>query len=246
MTLPASTQKVLTAVAALLQLGPDCRFVTNFETSAKLDSHTLTGNLVIWFSFSPALTRQQVLNIVNALKQIGIHKVDGDLIVDISAFTSHDKAPGWVWNDMTQYFTALPAAAIIGRNCFSISLYPAEKADDMAYIKTASFYPVNMFSEVKTLAKGASARRYCELDVVPGELNRYILIGFLTQRSEPLPLAFAVQNGTSYSGAIFKNELENASIEVTGHVKKRIQPIAQSPVLVKTKSQPLHALLKIM
>lgn len=246
MALPASTQKVVTALAALLQLGPDYRFVTNFESSAKLNNNTLTGDLVIRFSGDPTLTRQQIRNMVNALKQLGIHKVDGDLIVDISAFTSHDKAPGWVWNDMTQCFSAPPAAAIIDRNCFSVSLYPAEKAGDMAYIKTASFYPVNMFSEVKTLAKGAPEGRYCELDVVPGELNRYTLTGCLAQRSEPLPLAFAVQNGASYSGAIVKNELENAGIELTGHVKKRTLPTPQSQILVKTESKPLHDLLKVM
>ncbi|WP_375083762.1 serine-type D-Ala-D-Ala carboxypeptidase [Providencia sp. SKLX074055] len=246
MALPASTQKVVTALAALLQLGPDYRFVTNFETSAKLNNNTLSGDLVIRFSGDPTLTRQQIRNMANALKQIGIHKVDGDLIVDISAFASHDKAPGWVWNDMTQCFSAPPAAAIIDRNCFSVSLYPAERAGDMAFIKTANFYPVNMFSEVKTLAKGSPEARYCELDVVPGELNRYTLTGCLTQRSEPLPLAFAVQNGASYSGAIVKNELKTAGIELTGNVKKRTQPTTQSQVLVKTESKPLHDLLKVM
>ena len=245
MALPASTQKVVTALAALLQLGPDYRFVTNFETSAKLNNNTLSGDLVIRFSGDPTLTRQQIRNMANALKQIGIHKVDGDLIVDISAFASHDKAPGWVWNDMTQCFSAPPAAAIIDRNCFSVSLYPAERAGDMAFIKTANFYPVNMFSEVKTLAKGSPEARYCELDVVPGELNRYTLTGCLTQRSEPLPLAFAVQNGASYSGAIVKNELKTAGIELTGNVKKRTQPTTQSQVLVKTESKPLHDLLKV-
>ncbi|HBO22213.1 serine-type D-Ala-D-Ala carboxypeptidase [Providencia sp.] len=246
MALPASTQKVVTALAALLQLGPDYRFVTNFETSAKLNDKTLAGDLVIRFSGDPTLTRQQIRNMANALKQIGIQKVEGDLIVDISAFASHDKAPGWVWNDMTQCFSAPPAAAIIDRNCFSVSLYPAEKAGEMAYIKTANFYPVNMFSEVRTLAKGSTEARYCELDVVPGELNRYTLTGCLMQRSEPLPLAFAVQNGASYSGAIVKNELTTAGIELTGHVKKRTQLTPQSQVLVKTESKPLHDLLKVM
>lgn len=246
MALPASTQKVVTALAALLQLGPDYRFVTNFETNGKLNNNTLSGDLVIRFSGDPTLTRQQIRNMANALKQVGIHKVDGDLIVDISAFASHDKAPGWVWNDMTQCFSAPPAAAIIDRNCFSVSLYPSDKAGEMAYIKTASFYPVNMFSEVKTLAKGSPEARYCELDVVPGELNRYTLTGCLTQRSEPLPLAFAVQNGASYSGAIVKNELQVAGIELSGAVKKRTQPTPQSQVLVKTESKPLHDLLKIM
>ena len=246
MALPASTQKVVTALAALLQLGPDYRFVTNFETSAKLNDKTLAGDLVIRFSGDPTLTRQQIRNMANALKQIGIQKVEGDLIVDISAFASHDKAPGWVWNDMTQCFSAPPAAAIIDRNCFSVSLYPAEKAGEMAYIKTTNFYPVNMFSEVRTLAKGSTEARYCELDVVPGELNRYTLTGCLMQRSEPLPLAFAVQNGASYSGAIVKNELTTAGIELTGHVKKRTQLTPQSQILVKTESKPLHDLLKVM
>lgn len=141
MALPASTQKVVTALAALLQLGPDYRFVTNFETNAKLNNNTLTGDLVIRFSGDPTLTRQQIRNMVNALKQIGIHKVEGDLIVDISAFTSHDKAPGWVWNDMTQCFSAPPAAAIIDRNCFSVSLYPAQKNRGYGLYQGSQFLP---------------------------------------------------------------------------------------------------------
>lgn len=61
-----------------------------------------------------------------------------------------------------------------------------------------------MFSQVITLAKGSTDARYCTLDVIPGELNRYILTGCLIQRTEPLPLAFAIQNGASYAGAIIK------------------------------------------
>lgn len=92
MALPASTQKVVTALAALLQLGPDFRFVTSFETNASLKNDTLNGDLVIRFTGDPTLTRQQIRNMVNALKQLGIRKINGDLIVDISAFASHDKA----------------------------------------------------------------------------------------------------------------------------------------------------------
>lgn len=57
-----------------------------------------------------------------------------------------------------------------------------------------------MFSEVKTLERGSAEGRFCELDVVPGELNRYTITGCMNQRSEPLPLAFGVQNGASYAG----------------------------------------------
>lgn len=41
MALPASTQKVITALAALLQLGPDFRFTTTLETKGSLDGGVL-------------------------------------------------------------------------------------------------------------------------------------------------------------------------------------------------------------
>ncbi len=73
-----------------------------------------------------------------------------------------------------------------------------------------------MFSQVRTLAKGSPDAQYCELDVVPGDLNRYTLTGCLTQRADPLPLAFAIQDGASYAGAILKDELKQAGITYTG------------------------------
>lgn len=45
---------------------------------------------------------------------------------------------------------------------------------------------------MRTLAKGSPEAQYCELDVVPGDLNRYTLTGCLTQRADPSrwPLPF--------------------------------------------------------
>ncbi|MDI4702915.1 glutaminase, partial [Salmonella enterica subsp. enterica serovar Cerro] len=43
-------------------------------------------------------------------------------------------------NDLTQCFSAPPAAAIVDRNCFSVSLYSAQKPNDLAFIRVASYY----------------------------------------------------------------------------------------------------------
>lgn len=246
MALPASTQKVLTALAALLQLGPDFRFVTTLESHGTMTDGVLRGNLIARFDGDPTLTRQQLRNMVATLRKAGVKQVAGDLIIDTSVFASHDKAPGWPWNDMTQCFSAPPAAAIVDRNCFSVSLYSAPNPGDMAFIRVASYYPVQMFSEVRTLAKGSPDAQYCELDVVPGELNRFTLTGCLTQRSEPLPLAFAVQNGASYAGAILKDELKKANIQIDGSLRRQTTPSPAGSVLAQTQSAPLHDLLKIM
>ena len=216
MALPASTQKVITALAALLQLGPDFRFTTTLETKGSLDGGVLKGDLIARFGGDPTLKRQDIRNMVATLKKAGVQRIEGNVLIDTSVFASHDKAPGWPWNDLTQCFSAPPAAAIVDRNCFSVSLYSAQKPGDVAFIRVASYYPVTMFSQVRTLARGSSEAQYCELDVVPGDLNRYTLTGCLPQRSEPLPLAFAIQDGASYAGAILKAELAQAGITYSG------------------------------
>lgn len=80
-----------------------------------------------------------------------------------------------------------------------------------------------MFSQVRTLAKGSPDAQYCELDVVPGDLNRFTLTGCLTQRADPLPLAFAIQDGASYAGAILKDELKQAGITYSGTLLRQTQ-----------------------
>ena len=246
MALPASTMKILTALAALLQLGPDFRFTTTFETKGSVSDGVLKGDLIARFAGDPTFKRQNIRNMVAALRKQGIKQITGNVVIDSSVFASHDKAPGWPWNDITQCFSAPPAAAIVDRNCFSVSLYSAPKPNDNAFIRVASYYPVHMFSEVRTLAKGSPDAQYCELDVVPGELNRYTLTGCLTQRSEPLPLAFAIQDGSSYAGAILKDELQQAEIQIDGTLKRQTQPTPAGTVLAQTQSAPLHDLLRLM
>lgn len=246
MALPASTQKVITALAALLQLGPDYRFTTTLESRGEVRDGVLEGNLIARFGGDPSFKRQDLRNMVAALKRAGVEKIKGNVLIDTSIFASHDKAPGWPWNDMTQCFSAPPSAAIVDRNCFSVSLYSAPKANDLAYVRVASFYPITVLSQVRTLPRGSSEAQYCELDVVPGDLNRYVLTGCLTQRADPLPLAFAIQDGAGYAGAILKQELTTAGITYDGSLMRQTQQNEPGTVIASKQSPPLHDLLRIM
>ncbi|WP_077726034.1 D-alanyl-D-alanine carboxypeptidase/D-alanyl-D-alanine endopeptidase, partial [Escherichia coli] len=98
------------------------------------------GDLVGGFGAVATLKRQDSRNMVMTLKKSGVNQIDGNVLMDTSSFASHDKAPCWPWNDMTQCFSAPPAAAIVDRNCFSVSLYSAPKPGDMAFIRGASYY----------------------------------------------------------------------------------------------------------
>ncbi|MCH4256889.1 MAG: serine-type D-Ala-D-Ala carboxypeptidase [Proteus vulgaris] len=246
LALPASTQKVVTALAALLQLGGDYQFTTTMETEGKIKNDQLNGDLIFRFSGDPTLTRQQLRGMVAVLKQSGITKVHGDLLIDTSAFSSHDKAPGWVWNDMTQCFSAPPSAAIVDKNCFSVLLQSGNKDGDIATIRKASFYPVTVLSEVETYEKGSTRTRFCELDVTVRDLNTYVITGCIPKRDDAVPLMFSIQDGAHWAGTILKEELQRSNIELDGYIKRRSQVKAPVTVLAQTQSKPLHNLLTTM
>lgn len=146
---------------------------------------------------------------------------------------------------MTQCFSAPPAAAIVDRNCFSVSLYSAQNPTIRLYSR-GILLPGHHVQPVRTLARGSAEAQYCELDVVPGDLNRYTLTGCLPQRADPLPLAFAIQDGASYAGAIIKDELKQAGITYSGTLLRQTLVNEPGTVVASKQSAPLHDLLKIM
>ncbi|MDR0805380.1 MAG: serine-type D-Ala-D-Ala carboxypeptidase [Enterobacteriaceae bacterium] len=245
LTLPASTQKVVTALAALLQLGDNYRFTTTLESHGSINNAVLNGDLIVRFSGDPTLTRQQIRTMIQTIKQQNIRKISGNLVIDTAVFASHDKASGWVWNDMTQCFSAPVSAAIIDKNCFPITLQTAKQAGDAATVQVASNYPVQVTSQVRSYPQNSPNARFCEFDVVAGENQRYTLTGCLTQQEKPITLEFAIQDGADYAGKIIKSELQQAGIQI-GAISYQTEKNTSANVLAQTQSAPLHDLLTMM
>ena len=95
--LPASTQKVFTAVAAKLVLGDAFQFETSLLSNGKIQNNTLEGDLVVQFTGDPDLTSGQLYTLLANLKNQGIQKINGDLVLDTSVFASHEP---WIGLDL--------------------------------------------------------------------------------------------------------------------------------------------------
>ena len=79
---PASNVKVATAYAIFKTLGPNYRFQTNVWTDGQIDkeSGTLYGNLYV-SGRDPIFNLEHAVSISNALNNLGVRKITGDLIV---------------------------------------------------------------------------------------------------------------------------------------------------------------------
>lgn len=79
---PASNVKVATAYAVLKTFGPNYRFPTTVYTDGTIDAATgtLNGNLYV-SGRDPSFTYEHGVFLANALNQIGVRQVNGDLVV---------------------------------------------------------------------------------------------------------------------------------------------------------------------
>lgn len=111
--LPASTMKCLTAAAAL-EAGLDtARFETRVYTRGKIDNGVLNGDLVIAGNGDPTIESGQfpgnssfVNGIVNAVKKAGISSIEGEILVDTSAFPDNGPCDRWELSDVRYEYGA--------------------------------------------------------------------------------------------------------------------------------------------
>ncbi|STO53764.1 D-alanyl-D-alanine carboxypeptidase [Canicola haemoglobinophilus] len=241
--LPASTQKVLTALAAKLTLGDQFKFETSLLTNGKIENSQLKGDLIVKFTGDPDLTSGQLYNLLAQLKQKGVSKITGNLILDTSVFAGHDRGLGWIWNDLTMCFNSPPAAVNIDNNCFYVDLDATQAAGELVKFNIPAQYPVQVFGQVRIASKEESP--YCTLDAVVHDNNRYQIKGCLSRQTKPFGLSFAVQDPNAYAAAIISRQLTRLGIQFSGNIQ---QPHSSSKgiLLAQHLSKPLPDLLKKM
>ncbi len=143
---PASTMKIVTTASAFQLLGKDFRFETVLQHSGTFDKTTgvLDGDLIIKGSGDPSLNSEyfrkpeDTFHVANKwasiLKDKGIKKITGQIVLDVSCF--EEDIPGtWVWGDLGNYFGAAPHGLSYNDNKFYIVFKAAAKAGDSVCVK---------------------------------------------------------------------------------------------------------------
>ncbi|RMZ59109.1 D-alanyl-D-alanine carboxypeptidase/D-alanyl-D-alanine-endopeptidase [Chryseobacterium nematophagum] len=111
----ASTQKIFTAAAALEILGKNYTYKTTSSYSGNIKGGTLNGNLFVSSTGDPTLGSGRYdsykpenfkKKFIEAIKNTGIIKISGDLIIDDSYFDHQTIPGGWPWDDLGNYYGA--------------------------------------------------------------------------------------------------------------------------------------------
>ncbi len=231
---PASTLKIVTALAAKLELGDDFRFTTTLKTSS--------NDAVIYFVGDPTLQTEDLKNLLILAKKNGLKQIEGDLWLDNSAFTGYNRAVGWPWDILGVCYSAPASAISLNENCVQASIYT--QSDGATRVFVPEHQPIQVTSSVETVSKEIQKSRHCDLGLLAGADNNYELQGCLAERDKPLPLNFAVQDPERYTSQILAELLNQLNIQVKGNIRIGSAPEKQRKFVAQHQSIPLPDLLE--
>jgi D-alanyl-D-alanine carboxypeptidase/D-alanyl-D-alanine-endopeptidase (penicillin-binding protein 4) len=83
---PASTIKALTTFVALDSLGPSYTWKTRVYRAGRLSNGVLNGDLILVGGGDPYMTSERWWSLVQNLRELGLAKINGDIIIDNTYF----------------------------------------------------------------------------------------------------------------------------------------------------------------
>ena len=253
--MPASNNKILTAVPALLRLGPDYRYVTRIFADGSIADGALKGNLVVSGTGDPAFAPRfhdgdpfRVFKDWAArLKEKGIRRIEGGIVGDGSAFPPSLLGQGWEWDDVGLSSAAPVSALQFNENLYSVEVTPGEAEGAPAAVQCAPVPDyVAIDAKVTTIAPGSRGR----VEIRRGERRDSLIVrGTIAAQAKPSRSSRSVELPSRYFAAALRKALQDEGIDVTGAsigMRETADEVPASPgeLLFEHPSPPLAEILK--
>ncbi len=252
---PASTMKVITAVAAGARLGWGFRFETRLVAMGPVENGTLSGDLVVVGSGDPTINPRHPSRMTafddwaRALGAQGIRHITGHVVGDDSAMEQPGWGIGWAWDDLAVGYGAAYGALQFNDNEAEVTVGPGATpgAGPVVYVSPANH---GLLLDVQALTAAEDAEPSLTLSRVPG--TRFLDVrGRVPLGSAPVSDMVAVANPTLFFAAELRATLMRHGIAVDGAAvdidEQSARPrVADGTTLLVDLSPPLSEIVQPM
>lgn len=247
---PASNQKILTAVTALRTLGPEFRYPTTVCTLTPPDAAgTLQGDLFLRGSGDPSLTSAQLENLARTVAKSGVKRIIGRIVGDGTALDNQVLGNAWQWDDEPFYYSPQVSGLNCDGNVVLVSVRPAAKIAEPATI-LINGRPVDeetyviVENRVQTVVNSKDSVAKISFDRVRG-MNRIVVSGTIPVEAKEESEAITIEDPARFAASRFVLALIKAGIAVETPlwIDASATP-TNTREIAKSESKPLSELLK--
>jgi D-alanyl-D-alanine carboxypeptidase/D-alanyl-D-alanine-endopeptidase (penicillin-binding protein 4) len=128
---PASLMKLVTTSAALELLGPSFTWRTPVYVEGVVREGVLQGNLYVRGQGDPRLGVEKLWQLMRRVQGLGIQRIEGDIVLDRSAFEVPWRDPGSFDGEPLRPYNATPDALLINFKSLLIHWVPDRAAQEV-------------------------------------------------------------------------------------------------------------------
>ncbi|MQM25710.1 D-alanyl-D-alanine carboxypeptidase/D-alanyl-D-alanine endopeptidase [Glycomyces albidus] len=217
--LPGSNQKLTTVAGALETLGEDFTFATEVLGDRPVDG-VVSGDLYLRGSGDPSMLEADYQRLAADLADLGVSRIDGDLVADDTAFDAARHGDEWAWGDLQYQAAAEISALTVGSGAehwagtVRLFMTGGAAAGDPVQVEMV---PEN---DYVTVVNEATTGTTTNLSVNRDEhANTLRVTGTVKAGETPDYFTRAVIDPTALVADVFANALADNGIDLTGGIR---------------------------
>ncbi|MFN8769432.1 MAG: D-alanyl-D-alanine carboxypeptidase/D-alanyl-D-alanine-endopeptidase [Neisseriaceae bacterium] len=209
----ASNMKLFTSYFALSELKPDFHWQTKLYYTGNVSNGVLYGNIYLVGGGDPTLDDKAIFKIFSILKQNGIKKIKGNVILDSSIFNS---IPRYSFLNTNPYDvdTILPSGLMINGEINHVILTTSRQS----VVIKSDVYGFEAINNLKVnVAESICSDLYNKIKI-DKHLNKIIFSGTVSYNCNNRNLAYRLLSNFAYNRTIVYKVLNDFNITIYGDV----------------------------
>jgi D-alanyl-D-alanine carboxypeptidase/D-alanyl-D-alanine-endopeptidase (penicillin-binding protein 4) len=236
--MPASTNKLVTAGAAMAVLGPNYQFATRVLADHRPDENgVINGNLYIVGGGDPTLTIEKVWLLAHGVRIAGVKKVTGDLVGDDSFHDNVRFYPEWGRQSFRAYHASLGALSV-NWNTITFWVRPGPRPGTPAVV-TLDPHPAGMHL-TGTIQTVEGARSKCTMSMNHDHVE---VSGTIGVESNPGPTHQAIHEPLEFALGAIREQLTREGVEIVGASRAGATP-SQATLIHEHQSDFLSQIIR--
>jgi len=228
--IPASNQKILTAVAALEVLGPTHHFTTEVLADAAPDAEGAVGTLYLRGGGDPALTSEDFWRLAADLRRAGLRSVRDGIVVDDSLFDAKRWHPSWGQTGARAYHAPV-GALTVNYGAFAVTVEP--NGSTGSSLRAVVDPPID-FLTLSNRAHTGTPRGRSSLVVDRRSLadrEEVLLRGDFPAGQPAKTFHRSVLDPARYAGSVLAAQLRSVGVSVGAGLRRAGVPESAAPLL---------------
>jgi D-alanyl-D-alanine carboxypeptidase/D-alanyl-D-alanine-endopeptidase (penicillin-binding protein 4) len=243
---PASTIKVLTTFVALDSLGPAYTWKTRAYLGGPLSAGVLHGDLYLVGGGDPYLTSERWWSFVQGIRELGLAKITGDVVIDNSGFAPIIESRAAFDDQPFRSYNVIPDALMVNfqTSRFTLVARPGRLQPQIV----VNPLPTNLTIKNQVRLVGGSCAghdRGVSFDTPAATPDTLVVSGAFPAACGTYSIARAIMTAPTYAYGTFRTLWSQAGGAIDGTTRVAARP-PDSRLLYEFDSLPLPEIIRLV